>query len=295
MKKHLLTTTFLIASVFTSFAQITNGGFENWVQDGANCMSPSNWGTINGSTSVTGNCTVNQETSSVHGGASAVEMSTVHIFFPPFVDQLAPGILTNGTVNTQTQAVEGGQAFTQRPTAFTGWYTAAPVNNDIYSFSALLINEATGDTVGTADWSGNATVNTYTMFSAPVVYTLPDVPSLLQIVMLPSDPGNPQEGSVFTVDDLDYETVTVGISETEKAMIKTYPNPVVDEVFFDIANQDVVNVSIYNILGVKEMQQSLTASSNRVDMSQFANGTYVWQMTSLNGELIKTGKLVVTK
>lgn len=291
MKHSLLTSFFAILSI-ASFGQITNGDFENWTVAG-NCSSPDNWGTLNGSTGILGICTAQEETSNPHSGNSALLINTQFIGFP--INQTAPGIVTNGTINTSTQMVEGGQAFTERPTSFTGWYRATPVNNDTYSFSALLINEASGDTVGSAQWEGSTTVSSWTQFSAPVAYTSQDNPTLLQIILLPSDPNNPQVGSEAVFDDLDYETLTVGMSEQALSMINTYPNPVVDQVYFNLGDLEQANLVVYNILGVKILETGLTTTNNLVDMSGFANGTYVWQLADVDGQLIKTGKLLVTK
>lgn len=292
MKTTLLTTLFTTVIALHSFGQITNGGFENWSAEGS-CMSPNDWGTLNGSTSILGICTAQQETSNPNSGSSALLINTQFIGFP--INQTAPGIVTNGTINTNTQAVEGGQAFTERPTSFNGWYQAAPVNGDTYSYSALLINENTGDTVGSADWGSNAVVSTWTQFSAPVTYYLPDDPTLLQIILLPSDANNPQVGSEAKFDDLDYETLTVGTSEYELAQIKTYPNPVVDQVTFNLGTIDQANLEIYNVLGSRIHTETLIGTNRTVDMSGFAKGTYIWQLSSANGERLKAGKLLLVK
>jgi len=292
MKTTLLTLTFSAFFMSSSFGQITNGGFENWTVAG-NCSNPNSWGTLNGSTGILGICTAQKETSIVHSGSSALRINTQFIGFP--INQTAPGIVTNGTINTTTQAVEGGQAFTERPTAFTGWYQATPVNGDTYSFSALLINEANGDTVGRASFESTVVVNTWTQFTAPVTYTLPENPTLLQIILLPSDGLNPQVGSAALFDDLDYETLMVGISEAESSLITTYPNPVVDQVFFNIGDLEFANVSVFDILGSKITERRLTAGNRSIPMGRFANGTYFWQLSNPNGELLKTGKLILAK
>lgn len=287
---HLIIIALFISSAAS--AQLLNGGFENWTSAG-NCSDPDNWGTLNGSTGILGICTAQQETANVHGGSSALALSTELIGFP--INQIAPGIVTTGTINTTTQAVEGGQAFTERPTQFTGWYLADPEVGDNYSFSVLLINETTGDTVGSGGWTGTTVVTTWTMFSADVTYFLPDNPTMVQIILLPSDGLSPVVGSNVTFDDLDHQTVTVGVDEQEMALIRTYPNPVVEDVYFNLGNQDEAVVSIFNILGVKVKTQLLNGSANAVSMSEFSNGTYVWQFAKTDGEVLKTGKLLVIK
>lgn len=292
MKKILPCLSLLIViSTSTAFSQIVNGGFENWSSSGS-CMSPTGWGTLNGSTGILGICTAQQEQNIVHSGSSALLINTQFIGFP--INQTAPGIVTNGTINTSTQAVEGGDPFTERPTSFTGWYQATPVNGDTYSFAALLINEANGDTVGRASFEGTAAVNTWTMFSADVTYSHPENPTLLQIIMLPSEGLNPQVGSEAIFDDLGYETLSVGISEDDLSLVRTYPNPVVEDVYFNFGKKETAIVTIYNMLGIKVYESSLTASSNRISMKHFANGTYIYRLSSIDGGVLKTGKLILT-
>jgi len=292
--KQLFTLLFLSITI-SSTAQIINGGFETWVQNGQNCMGPESWGTINGSTGIVGVCTVEEETSDVHSGSSALKLSTQQVVIPPVINETAPGICTNGTVNTQTESVEGGDAFTAQPASFTGWYKAAPVNQDEYSFSALLINETSGDTVGYADWSDTATVNTYTQFTAPVTYTSTQAPTLLQITLLPSSPGNPQIGTTVWFDDISAEGDVSSVAETELANIYAYPNPSEGEVNFSLGNQANAIVSVYNILGVKILESTISRDNNQLELNGIAKGTYVWQLNSIDGELIKTGKLILAK
>lgn len=290
-----LFTLLLIAATLSSAAQIVNGGFETWVPNGQNCSGPESWGTINSSTGIVGVCTVEQETSDVHGGSSALKLSTQQVVIPPVINETAPGICTNGTVNTQSEMVEGGDAFTDQPASFSGWYKAVPVNQDEYSFSALLINETSGDTVGYAEWSDTAVVNTYTQFTAPVTYVSTEAPTLLQITLLPSSTGNPQVGSVVWFDDITAEGNVAGISENETSSINAYPNPSKGEFFFNLGKYSKGIVCVYNILGVKIFEDNVSRTNNQIDLRRFAKGTYVWQLSSTNGELINTGKLVLTK
>lgn len=280
----------LLASVTT--AQVVNAGFENWTQGGNppnTYNNPDGWSTLNSSTAILGLFTCEKETSNVHGGSAAVRMTTRFIGFP--INQMAPSIITNGTIDVQNQNATGGQAFTERPTAFTGWYIADPKNGDEYSFGALLINETTGDTVGSADFSSTSAVSSYTMFTAPVVYTSQDNPTMLQIILLSSSPFNAQENSTVTFDDFDY-TISSSVNELEVDLIKTYPNPVIDEVYFSLSKYKKAKVYFYNILGEKVKEAVITPEKNFVDLSQFASGTYVWQFVDENNDVVKTGKLV---
>lgn len=292
--KRLFTLLFLSAT-FAASAQIINGGFETWVPNGQNCSGPESWGTINGSTGIVGVCTVEQETSDVHSGNSALKLSTQQVVIPPVINETAPGICTNGTVNTQSEMVEGGDSFTSQPAAISFWYKASPVNQDEYSFSALLIDEVSGDTVGYAEASDTAIVSSYTEVVAPITYMSATPPTLLQIIFLPSNSNNPQIGSVLWVDDVTAVGDVSSVSESELSDIFLYPNPSTGEVFFGLGNQSKAVVSVCNILGVKVFETRVSTMNNRADLSKLAKGTYVWQLSSIEGEPIKTGKLILTQ
>lgn len=291
MKQHLLALSVITATALTALGQIPEAGFENW--SSGNCGEPTGWSTVNGSTSILGLCTAQRETANPYSGSSALKIQTGQLGFPVF--QTVPGLVSNGTINIQSQSVSGGVPFTDRPTAFTGWYRAEPVNGDTYSMIAVLINEVTGDSVGVAIFEGTSTVTDWTFFSQPVQYLNQQTPTLLQITMFASDPNNPQIGSTVYFDELDYESITVGISETERERIMVYPNPVINEVYFELGEIEQAVVSIYNMIGVRIMESNLSGMNNRLDMTSLPSGTYIWQLASLEGEPIKTGKFLVVE
>ena len=289
MKKHLLSLTVLLCSSAIALAQIPEGGFDNLTSEGG-CSQPVGWSTVNGTTGGLGLCTAEAETSNPYSGAAALKIETGTIFF-----QTVPGLVSNGTINIQSQSVSGGVPFTERPTSFSGWYRAEPENGDTYSMIAVLINENTGDSVGVAIFEGNTTVSIWTEFIQPVQYLNQQTPTLLQITMFSSDPLNPVVGSTVYFDELDYQSITVGLTETERSLIKAYPNPVVDDVYFELGEVEQAAVAVFNIIGVQVLEANLTGTNNRLDTSSLPPGTYIWQMASLYGEPLKSGKLQVAK
>ncbi|MDB4656044.1 T9SS type A sorting domain-containing protein [Flavobacteriales bacterium] len=293
MKKHILfSASIFLAATTLTVAQITDAGFENWTV-GAPCSDLNEWNTANSTTgTLAGMCSVTQETADPHSGSSAVTLTTIQI---PLANQPIPGAVTTGIIDVQNLTVSGGLPFTDRPTSFSGWYQGAPLAADSYSFAALLINENTGDTVGTAGFTSSATVSTWTQFTAPVTYSSPDNPTIVQILLLSSDQTNPIEGSVAKFDHLSYETLTVGIEDVDADLIKTYPNPVVESVFFNTGSSETAVVSIFNVLGTKVLEHSISSSNTGICMSHLPAGTYIWQFSNLEGKLLKTGKLIYTK
>ena len=289
MKTALLS---LSLSIVTSVAisQIPEAGFDNWSSSGS-CDQPVGWNTVNGTTGILGLCTAQRETANPYSGSSAIKITTGQLGFPVF--QTVPGIVSNGNIDIQNQGINGGIPFTDRPTAFTGWYRAAPLGNDTYSMIAVLINEATGDTVGASIFEGSATVSTWTAFNQPVQYLNQDMPTLLQISLFSSDPLNPQNGSTVYFDELGYESVTVGVADFDYADVLSYPNPTEGEIFFSIGKLNQAIVTIHNILGVKVMEQTISGINNSLDLRHLPSGTYVWQMNAVSSEVVKTGKLLL--
>jgi hypothetical protein len=290
MKTHLLSA--FVLCLFASFAnaQILEGGFDNWTPAGS-CDEPAGWNTVNGTTAILSLCTAEQETSNPYAGSAAIKITSEFRFL---AGQVIPGIVSNGNINIQNQSVTGGVSFTERPTAFAGWYRAAPENGDTYSLIAVLINEVTGDSVGVAIFEGTSAVINWTQFTQPVQYLNQQTPTLLQITMFASDPLDPQDGSTVYFDELDYESLTVGIEDYDQAGVNAYPNPVIDDVFFNLGTNELATVNIYNILGTSVLQQTVSKGQNSVSLRSISNGTYIWQLTTRQGEPIKTGKLIKT-
>lgn len=287
MKTTLLAIILAIGSISIGIAQIPNGSFDNTTNQ-SGCTQPAGWNTVNGSTGAFGLCTAESETNNTYSG-NALKITSEFFLF---AGQVIPGLVSNGDIDIQSQSVTGGVPFTERPTAFTGWYRAEPQNGDTYSMIAVLINENTGDSVGVAIFEGTNTVTDWTEFTEPVQYLNQQTPTLLQITMFASDPLDPQNGSTVYFDELDYESITVGIAEDETAQISAYPNPVAESVYFELGKMDQAALTIYNILGVRVMEANIAGVNNRVDMTSLPAGTYIWQIASLEGVLIQSGKLL---
>lgn len=290
MKKLLLSVCFVILSSSLTMAQVPNGSFDNSTTE-SGCTQPEGWNTVNGSTGSFGLCTAESETGNAYSG-NALKISSEFFFF---AFQVIPGLVSNGTIDIQNQSVSGGVPFTERPVSFSGWYRAEPVNGDTYSMIAVLINENTGDSVGVAIFEGNSTVTEWTQFVQPVQYLNQQTPTLLQITMFASDPLDPQDGSTVYFDELDYQSITVGITERQKELINVYPNPTADNAYFTLGEIDQAVVKVYNLLGVEVVEQSLFGTNNTMDMSSLPTGTYLWQMLALGGEPLKSGKLQVSR
>jgi hypothetical protein len=98
-----------------------------------------------------------------------------------------------------------------------------------------------------------------------------------------SDIGN-QDLWVIKVDEWGCDTlscqfVSVDENEIEKAIVKIYPNPATDFLYIEIDeeayNSEAISFSIYDIVGKEILSIQARSKWESLDISQFANGTYI--------------------
>lgn len=73
----------------------------------------------------------------------------------------------------------------------------------------------------------------------------------------------------------------LGIDSVKKETFITYPNPVIDKLYFTGNFYDEVNITVYNMLGQKIYNAPL--ENKTLDMSNYAQGVYNIQITQ-NGK-----------
>lgn len=70
---------------------------------------------------------------------------------------------------------------------------------------------------------------------------------------------------------------TTGIGENKRISIKLYPNPTSNIIFIETdPNQPIVKSELYSVSGKK--LANITSLTNRVDLSSYANGTYILKL-----------------
>lgn len=82
------------------------------------------------------------------------------------------------------------------------------------------------------------------------------------------------------VDDIVVEAA-LGTKDFSSADFKFYPNPVKDVLNLSYI-QNISNVSVFNLLGQKVLENTTNATSAQVDMSNLASGSYLVKVTSDN-------------
>jgi hypothetical protein len=258
MRKALLFIFFLPS--LTSFAQITNLGFENWTADTSanNYPMPNNWlpGYICGS--ITGGDTTCafqfEQTNDAHTGTYAIKnyvdnSGNTPMLYTPFDDAF------------------NGPAFTAKPSEFDFWYKADSRNTTQLSVRILLYIADPDSTVG----EGTATfadVSSYTKGIVPITYTSSATPNHIIIQFQFDDESNLASGDYFTIDDLSFPGHT---PVTPKTISRFTTSNIVSENTLAL-NTTVDLVTVTNMTG-----EVITSSNNtkEVDFSGVARGLYL--------------------
>lgn len=276
--KRFFTMVFLAANI-SLFSQTTipNAGFENWTSQGS-YENPDFWDSPNESTSSLGIVVAEAENSIVYEGSYSAKISVQSSIFGAL-----PGVLTLADFNFDlfsfTSTIDGGTPFTGRPERFSGWFQYEPQNNDECLFGAILLKENGGtyDTVGTAGFTNNQTLLTWTRFETAFEYRTTDAPTHLNIILLPTDINNPQVNSVVYVDALDL-TYANAVPDDNISQTKVYLDG--DQLHFPEMNSNEKNINIFDINGRCVFEK--TQTENSIAISDFQQGVYIIRIQSDN-------------
>jgi hypothetical protein len=102
-------------------------------------------------------------------------------------------------------------------------------------------------------------------------------------------------GSVIDVSNaITLSSTTSSIVELTKS-VNVYPNPATNFVNFEIDGLENGTVTISSITGQEVVNTSFANGVEKVDVNHLNNGVYIYTVRNLNGEVIKTNKLVIRK
>lgn len=78
----------------------------------------------------------------------------------------------------------------------------------------------------------------------------------------------------------------LSVSEAELSSVLLYPNPSTGIVTVSSPNAELNNVKVYDEFGKLVLEQQLDQQENKVDLSRFANGSYLFRISSETGNEI---------
>lgn len=198
---------------------------------------------------------------------------------------------------------EGGISFPDAavyPDSLIGWYKYAPANNDsAYSQIMFLANNEQDTTCFTrldlhaaADWTR------FSVALCPDVSTMTNSDEVLSLFFSSSwgdgSQGEAEVGSILFVDDVEFVYIPQGIDDAISETTWTvYPNPVEGELNIQVLAGQEANIEIIDVTGKLVKKERINEGNHKIDVDQLVTGIYLYQIRSLENEVLRTGKLLV--
>jgi len=253
------------------FAQIPNGGFEDWVPLGF-YSDPAGWTTDNGLTFPLLGCS--QGTPGEVGNYYA--RVTTHIENGTAL----PGLLFVGTT------AHPGFPFTQRPPALNGEWQYYMQSGDVGAIVVELTRWNTltiqRDTIGSAQWFFSGIFPQWSAFTIPITYTSMLDPDTAFISITSSAGLSPGNGSNVWVDALAFETTT-GADELSAGLgIELRPS-LTDSRITVTAHSPIAEVALLDMSGRELERRSSDGGPILVDVSRLPTGTYLARVRLADG------------
>lgn len=253
-------------------------------------MHPVSWSGTDSATAPLGVSGTMQQSSDAHSGSFALRSEAKYLSLGPS-GRMVPGLATTGKILLLEEKVIDGPAYTERPDSLVGWYKYTRTFSDTM-YVQLVLLDANDDTIGFAEFTNTIDENSYKRFSVPVDYHSTANPTYGHIIVrhaTSNDAGG--IGSVILIDDVDVVFKTNSINDAAKSLVKLYPNPARNYITVDNPTGSGVSVSIYDAIGRKVLNRSLTIEQKQIDF-QLPDGVYVVEVKQ-NDKVIKLQKLVV--
>lgn len=252
-----------------AYAQVPNGGFENWTNG-----NPDSWYTSN----YPGVVTPITQTSDAHGGSSALKGEAVSVssyVFSPFI--------------YSSYSPSGkGFAVSQRYTQLDGYYKFSPQGNDKFWAELFMWK---GDNIIGSGVAHLGPASSYTSFNVPVSYYTSDTPDSCNIwlaIYQDSSSSSATAGSVIYIDDISLSGVATGVKDLNKVISfqlkQNYPNPFnpSTNIAYSLPNGGFVRLNIYNVNG--SLVNTLV-SENKSAGEHFS----VWDGKNKDGTYVSSG------
>ena len=157
---------------------------------------------------------------------------------------------------------------------------------------------AQGRSAAIVDYNGAVTTSNGTSFSSPIIagavaslwQAFPHRSNevIMQVIRESSSLYNsPTDEMGYGIPDFSEALnmlIQLDIDDFKKEMLfALYPNPVMDKINVSFPNEiEKAQFTLYNVLGKKVLQQTVTALKNQVDVSNLTSGMYIATLTSNN-------------
>jgi len=105
-------------------------------------------------------------------------------------------------------------------------------------------------------------------------------------------------GVIFKIDTSAISTAAVNNLIVNQVEINVYPNPSGGIFQLEINKYELginATVEVYNVLGEQIYQSNINSDNTEINLSNQPNGVYLYRVTTLTGELVGEGKMMVQK
>lgn len=299
--KRLFTFCLFVLLQHTAFAQIPNGGFEDWTNTSGYDV-PTGWDNTNVMTSRMSVYTCNKGTPG-NPGASHIQLmskTTTGI-------TVVPGIAVCGVLDTTNFHARSGFAYTSRPTYLTGMWIYMPFGSDHGHILVLLSRWNTAlnkrDTIAIVDYQLPGMCMDWAPFSLPLAYQSAAAPDSATIVLAASS-SFPVNGSFLQIDNLAFSdsvaTVPSGIANASanSALFLVYPNPATNGstiVSYNSVTGNDVQVLISDINGatVATLNYAAFVGTNKLPINVTGMAKGIYTIKVIDGQNNYRQKLVI--
>ncbi len=285
--KHNVLLFFIIIFISNAFAQVPNGGFENWTNG-----IPDNWMGIN----IAGHESLTQS-SFRHSGSSALAGTVV---MWPNVGLYPPVIYSYNQSSL-------GFPITQKYNSLKGFYAFKPNGGDKLYITVTIL-DSSDFFIGSGEIEVDATSENYTAFEIPITYFSENTAVSCYIAMGVNGPNTNQdyhEGTQMFIDDLELSMdVSSGVKDNtiinSFELKQNFPNPFNPStiISYSVPQNAFVTLKVYNILGneVSTLVNEQKAAGNynvTFNASPLSTGIYFYTLQS--GSFTATKKLILMK
>ncbi|MFY0604106.1 MAG: endonuclease [Flavobacteriaceae bacterium] len=94
------------------------------------------------------------------------------------------------------------------------------------------------------------------------------------------------EYPINTVDDLGSHTTTASVGDNLFNSFKMYPNPVTGNTLY-ISSKELLKITVYNLVGIKLLEDSISEINNTLDISSLTNGVYILNVKNSSTSVAK--------
>jgi len=123
-------------------------------------------------------------------------------------------------------------------------------------------------------------------------------PTYLEMIIPDTSPAkgnNTYHAVVYLTDNRTYTSEYSTVLYLPENSYELFPNPVSDNtvnIYTDIKDKTDILFQLYDIRGIKLMQQKLISNRNTLDLNGIKQGLYIYKMYE-NGRKVKSGKLII--